>query len=256
MTAPQKRAFTVIEILIAASLLVILFGGAFGIYRSGSQNFALGDWKIHTQKEAQSFLAVIGAELNQANNVYAISSDTYQVIAKTPILLNKNAFALENDVASKSINVLGSEWVPLIFFSITKPYIEKSKFSTEEVLGSWKGISIWGNNGRLIYSRVGNTQEYQTQPHQMPPAILSDAVPGVSSQISPAPDAKRSVILKDVESISFVMKTRGENQDESGSLDRVLQIKVLMRRPALNRQTTVAESVDAAILNNVDIREF
>ncbi|MBU1105615.1 MAG: hypothetical protein KKB51_03020 [Candidatus Riflebacteria bacterium] len=241
------------EILIAAAISALLFTGTFSIYRSGSESFLLGDWKINSQKSAQRFLAVLSTDLNQANNAISIASASSSVAATTPIYVKSTAFYQDGD-APKALNIQGPAWVPLLFFSVSRPNVLASEFTAARP-GLWKGVSLWGKDGKLIYTKTGNTTKYSTIPGNIPSNILSYMPPGVSptGAFRPSTEDYSKVLLEDVETVSFREKTRS---NDGTTTERVIQITFSLRRARLGNATSVVESSDASILNDVDIEPF
>jgi len=249
----RSHGFTITEILIAASITMVLFAGAFSIYRSGSESFLLGDWKIHAQKDAQRFLAILSSDLRQANNALTIASASTSVAATTPVYVKSTAFYRDDDpVKSEPVNV--DDWIPLVFFSISRPNIRASEFSPARP-GLWKGMSLWAKDGSLTYTKTGNANKFSTMPDNIPGGVTNYMPPGVSpgGDFRPSTEDYSAVVLEDVESMSFCEKSR--SQTDAGT-ERVLQITINMRRMRLNNATTVIQSIDVPILNDVTIETF
>jgi len=53
----KRSAVTLIEIIIASAILSALMVSVFLIFRSGSESFSSGSWRIQNQKMLQVFLA-------------------------------------------------------------------------------------------------------------------------------------------------------------------------------------------------------
>jgi prepilin-type N-terminal cleavage/methylation domain-containing protein len=68
------RGFTLVEIIVAASVFSLFFLGAFNLYRMGSNMFMRGSWKLHKQKEAERFLAVLRERLEMASSPAVVSA--------------------------------------------------------------------------------------------------------------------------------------------------------------------------------------
>lgn len=249
----DSRGFTMAEILVAAAITTLLFTGAFSIYRSGSESFLLGDWKINSQKRAQRFLAMLSSDLNQANNAFTIASASTIIAAATPIYLQSQAFYRDGETA-KAVNIQGDTWIPLLFFSITRPNVQASEFSAARP-GLWKGISLWGKDGKLMYTLTGNATKYSTVPANIPGTIPSYMPPGVTpgGNFQPSAEDSAKILLEDVETVSFREKTRA---NDGTTTECVLQITLNMVRSRFGNTTKIVESSDAAILNNVAVEPF
>ncbi len=63
----SARGFTLIEILVAAGIFTLFFWGAYALYRSGTDMFITGSWKLSKQKDAQRFLTVLKERLEMTS---------------------------------------------------------------------------------------------------------------------------------------------------------------------------------------------
>lgn len=251
----RPHGFTLVEILIGCGLLALFLTGAFAIYRSGSESFLLGNWKLQAQKEAQRFLAMLAADLAQANKVVVIEAENAVVVASTPIHITSSGFS-EEGAAFVPVNVRTAAWTPLVFFSISRPCVRASIFSPARA-GRWKGVSLWAMDGKILYTRTGDPNAFSTTPANLPGPVVDYRPPSLGAgsdfESAPATEDFRNIVLEDVESIGFQRKVRSA---EEGKSESVLHIRVLLRRPRLAETTTVAESTDATILNETMIQTF
>jgi prepilin-type N-terminal cleavage/methylation domain-containing protein len=67
------KGFTLVEIIVAASVFSLFFLGAFNLYRIGSNMFLQGSWKLQKQKEAERFLAILRERLEMASSPSVVS---------------------------------------------------------------------------------------------------------------------------------------------------------------------------------------
>ncbi len=65
--------FTLVEIVVAASVFSLFFLGVFNLYRMGSNMFLRGSWKLQKQKEAERFLAILRERLEMASSPSVVS---------------------------------------------------------------------------------------------------------------------------------------------------------------------------------------
>jgi len=70
---PNRNGFTLVEIIVAASVFSLFFLGVFNLYRMGSNMFLRGSWKLHKQKEAECFLAILRERLEMASSPSVVS---------------------------------------------------------------------------------------------------------------------------------------------------------------------------------------
>ncbi|MBF0408597.1 MAG: prepilin-type N-terminal cleavage/methylation domain-containing protein [Candidatus Riflebacteria bacterium] len=69
----QAKAFTLIEILVAAVVFTLFLIGVFSMFQMGNQMFVGGSWKLEKQKHAQRFLTVLKERLERATNLSKIN---------------------------------------------------------------------------------------------------------------------------------------------------------------------------------------
>ena len=63
----RKRAFTVVEVLIAAAIFSVFLIGVFSLFNMGSRMYISGSWKFTKQKEGERFLQVLKERIEQAS---------------------------------------------------------------------------------------------------------------------------------------------------------------------------------------------
>lgn len=64
------KGFTLVEVLVAAGILMLFMGGVFGFYQMGGKMFNSGSWRQSTQKEAE----VLFAQLHQSLSSVVVAS--------------------------------------------------------------------------------------------------------------------------------------------------------------------------------------
>ena len=62
-----KRAYTVVEVLIAAAIFSVFLLGVFSLFNMGSKMYISGSWKFNKQKEGERFLQVLKERIEQAS---------------------------------------------------------------------------------------------------------------------------------------------------------------------------------------------
>ncbi len=63
----KRKAFTVVEVLIAATIFSMFLIGVFSLFNMGSRMYITGSWKYNKQKEGERFLQVLKERIEQAS---------------------------------------------------------------------------------------------------------------------------------------------------------------------------------------------
>ena len=71
----NKKAFTIVEIMIATVLLGLVITAAFSIFGGSNKGFKVGTWRMNTQKEAQRFLLQFKENVERATNLYSLGPE-------------------------------------------------------------------------------------------------------------------------------------------------------------------------------------
>ena len=123
MCTNKIRGFTLVEILVAASVFSLFFMGVFNLYRMGTNMFVTGSWKLHKQKEAERFLSQLRERLEQAAPASVV---TDAEVAESTI----HIYTLANNT---SVTEPAAD-TRLILFSVCKPAINNATTNTEGLL--------------------------------------------------------------------------------------------------------------------------
>lgn len=108
-----RSGFTLVEIIVAASVFTLFFLGAFNLYRMGSNMFLRGSWKLQKQKEAERFLAILRERLEMASSPSVVSAGS---VNDLPV----HIYALAS--GTEVLEPVGD--VRLLLFAICKPNVE------------------------------------------------------------------------------------------------------------------------------------
>ena len=235
------RGFTLVEILVAASVFTLFFLGVFNLYQMGSNMFMRGTWKLHKQKEAERFLAILRERLEMASSPSVISNSA---VAEQPVHIYTLASGTEVVEPTASTR--------LLLFAICKPNLQAtntpgmimphvltlrrnagSELSTL-ILEGKSQIDFPGINGDFINdlnSGMG-IGDFTGQPHEFGL--------GVSSGYR--------VVLNEVHSVRvYIGAASGTIAAAStGSTGQALGIEVTMRNPK-HQETMVTQSIFARI---------
>ncbi|MBF0545076.1 MAG: hypothetical protein HQM08_11605 [Candidatus Riflebacteria bacterium] len=253
--------FTLMEIIFGAAVLSLLMLGVLAIYRSGSESFIIGTWKVTAQKKAQMFLAQLRDDLEKANNPLELGTSTVVFpTASTAIYLNNDAFST-NETASFTLKYLDSNtWIPLAFLTISKPFCQATVINNNvRTPGKWMGVSIWATANKIRYIRTGDVNTFSSVPGIKPSTVLN-FLPN-SGTIAAGGDWEPSTegifdqeLIQDVRKIGFMKKLR--NTD--GTPKVVIQTRIHLQRykngaPA---ETIFTEDMDAKIQEWTKVETF
>lgn len=175
-----RRAFTLIEIIIASAVLSVFMTGIFSLYNSGSSSFMAGSWRLEEQQRAQRLLSGLRRDLGICSNgLYKITADgTRSVLQSTPIYVNAAAFSINK--APKYLNANVKKWTCLMAFSISHPYQAANPvLAIAEVKGKWAGASVWVKNRKIRYIKTGSVNKYINTPVGIPAGITEIPSPAM-----------------------------------------------------------------------------
>lgn len=110
-----KRAFTLVELLVAVAVFLAFIGGVFLIYTSGNRVFHGGSWRLQKQKDAESFFNVLRERL-EATSYPVVISEGAATAQEYPanVRLASNTF---------QVGDLGGAPRLLMSFPVCKPFI-------------------------------------------------------------------------------------------------------------------------------------
>lgn len=114
----KSKGFTLVEILVAASVFSLFFLGAFNLYRMGSNMFLLGTWKLQKQKDAERFLAILRERLEMASSPSVVSAAA----------VNEQSVHIYT-LASGTEVVKPNNDTRIILFAVCKPNVQSANIS-------------------------------------------------------------------------------------------------------------------------------
>ncbi|GEM_PF-1884038 len=239
----QRSAVTLVEILIASAILSALMVSVFLMFRSGSESFNSGSWRIQNQKLLQGFLARLRDYLEKANNANIIGSGGGLGTQKLPICIN-------NNILDKELMVRGTN-TDIMFFGVTESYKEgQADYGIAPTNGSWLGVALLCRGDKLILKANGDWNQLANgcaPPAEIRPADLTKfpARIGMDTHMT----------LSDIESI-FISKPGILNTDkESGSM----KIRITLRRYNGNIPTGsfITEEIGVKLIEiNPEVKAF
>lgn len=210
-----------VEILIASAILSALMVSVFAMFRSGSESFSSGSWRIQNQKLLQGFLARLRDYVEKANNANIIGSTGGLGSQVLPICINTNAI-------DKEMVVHGTN-TDLMFFSVTESYkAGQADYGILPTNGSWLGVALLCRGNQLILKADGNWDQFAsgcTPPAEIRPADLTK-FPARASM-------NANITLDNIESVFIAKPNTTVIDKESGHM----KIRITLRRYNGNQPT-------------------
>ena len=230
----NKKAFTLVEIMIATVLLGLVITAAFSIFGGSNKGFKVGTWRMNTQKEAQRFLLQFKENVERATNLYSLGPDgNRKTESKIPIT-----------IASKYYNSLASSTdTGILFASRVTPICDKNLELgiTQDKNGIWKGISLECYQKTLSFVYTGNKDKLlgSTPSESIGPTSNSRITFGNK-------DGDFITSLKDVDSLAVYVQ-KATDSVNIGRHEVLVTLKLVMLMPDSKGQTTVSEQITARI---------
>ena len=95
----KRKAFTLVEVIIASLIFVGFLGGVFSLYNMGSRMYLSGSWKYNKQKEGERFLETLKERVEQSASPSKITRNSglynIETYDKTGFFLTKNNTVIE-----------------------------------------------------------------------------------------------------------------------------------------------------------------
>ena len=234
---------TMIELLVATTVLAMLLTAVFSVFRSGSRSFSSGSWRIQNQKLLQVFLARLKDYLEKANYAHEIGKDGNLAKQELPICINKNALG-------KDLNVRGTN-TDLLFFGVTESYKQgQPDYGVPTKNGSWLGVGLFSRGSKLILKAEGDWDKFAAD--CAPPAEIRPAdqvkFPGRNNM-------EINISLDDVESVTIGKPTTVSAEKENGHM----KIKVTLRQYEGSKPTEsfISEEIGVSLIEpNPSVQEF
>ena len=254
----SRRGITLTEIVIAAAIFSGFMIAVFSIYRSGTDSFITGSWRVNAQKQARAFLTQFREDLEAANNPAIIATDATTFPASTPIFFAQSGFSDHASTTFPITSLSGAAWTPLSFLIISRP-CQRGTIFQPAAPGQWCGVSIWAQNRRLQYVRSGTWGTFSSSPAGFPGGVsftqfqTNCLTPGdfVGSTLK----IMNQVFLEDADRISFRRKIRTTGGQPEAVLEITLRL-VRMRNGLPMNETFVEERIDAKIQRGTVVSTF
>ncbi|MBQ3643835.1 MAG: prepilin-type N-terminal cleavage/methylation domain-containing protein [Candidatus Riflebacteria bacterium] len=230
----NKKAFTLVELMIATVLLGLLLTAAFTIFGGSNKGFKAGTWRMTTQKDAQRFLLRFKENVERATHLYSLDMNGERILeSKIPITV---ASAYYNALASSTNTgiLFGSRVTP-----ICNQNLELGIKS--DINGIWKGLSLecFDKTLSFVYTGDRNTLLSTTPPASIGPTNNTRVTYGNR-------DGDFITSIKDVDSIGVFVR-KATDSVEIGRPEVLITLKLVMLMPDSNGKTTVSEQITARI---------
>lgn len=230
----NKKAFTLVELMIATTLMGLVITAAFSLFGGTNKGFKTGNWRITGQKEAQRFLLQFKENIESATNLYSLDPEgNRRLEAKIPIT-----------VASTYYNVLASSTdTGVVFASRVTPICDKNLDLgiTEDINGIWKGISLECYHRTLSFVYTGNTNKLLNS------TPLESIGPTNNSRVTFGnKDGDFITSLNDIDSFGIFVQKATDSAD-IGRPEILITLKLVMAMPDSNGQATISEQITARI---------
>lgn len=231
----NKKAFTLVEMLIAVSVLSLLLASAYGLYSHAQKSFNVGSWRLSKQRSAQTFLLRLKETLEKANHAYSIENSGVQgrVGGSRNILIDTKYY---NKLASTSNKLM-------LCGSINKYYTSGSpELRVPARPGIWKGFALQCFNKKLKLYQTGKWDDMEPSP----PAIVGTADATKFVLDNTTGDFKME--LEDVDSIGFWAAT-ATGTDTLPNPEVLITCTIKLVKP--KDKTALTESITAKISDRV-----
>jgi prepilin-type N-terminal cleavage/methylation domain-containing protein len=261
-TGKRFKGFTLVEILIAASILSMFIAGVFSFYRMGSRMFTAGSWRLQKQKEAERFLNLLKERIEQASNASGINpAGTPQVVVSDSTFVTvKN----NTEVASLTADTR------LLLFSVCKP--DMSVFGANVGPGTGPGLIMYHcllarpneKNLYTLYLHADTTKnahngiDYFNSTADFEPDLTKFSSPLGNFNAAPADfsliRAPYTAKLSDVLTASFSVEI-ASGTDGMTETEKVIGLSITMQHPKYPG-TTVNQGIKAKIDFSVKVNEL
>ena len=233
-SAKPFRAFTVVEIMIAAAITVIMLGAIYQLFISGHKTFNAGTWMANLTQEIVVGFAQMQSDFKNTANLSANKPDNYYTAPEDLFAFNFNSKLLSPGGVSQPTD-------KLIYFSMCRRP-QKKGFETklDNQPAIIETVKYWLNDKReLCYQR--KTVEWNGEP--------SDA-----KTMTAVPDGKVTsdrVLVHDVDSFKFV--PFGTKTDIAPEEIFTIELKVVPMRAGREVKPLV-KSTNVSV--NVKVKKF
>ena len=203
----KRKAYTLVEILVAAAIFSALAVGVFSLFSMGSRMYICGSWKYTKQKEGERFLQILKERIEQASIPAYIThnsaSDTYSIekSGDTAFFVNKNGVV---DCTSAAFSE-----VDLANFVVAKTDTSASEAaSTTHGLILYHRLYVKPDDGLGKLCLYADQDSVNFSPkssgiYNFPPSNPNSHVFGTDTEPYSFPNGAHEYNLEDIASITF-----------------------------------------------------
>ncbi|NLM17544.1 MAG: prepilin-type N-terminal cleavage/methylation domain-containing protein [Candidatus Riflebacteria bacterium] len=248
----NRKAYTLIEVMISATIISLFFLGIFSLYRLGSRAFASGSWRHSTQKKAERFFANLRTRADQVAAIaYIQNRELHKMEPRFSFADQSVAFRIPTapppSAGTPPVPII-TKLEPLMFFVVPKQ--PAADFAT----GGRKGLLLFcaleflppaqnSRFGKIVFktSDLFNSSFAATFPQYDPNDILSgtlfsnaqDFQPAFSGQpadfgLPPQPQIQE---LEDIESVRMTVNMYPDNHGRTEAHSFTATFDFVFRHP-------------------------
>ncbi|PKL43206.1 MAG: hypothetical protein CVV41_10835 [Candidatus Riflebacteria bacterium HGW-Riflebacteria-1] len=244
----QARGFTLIEIMVAASVFSLFFLGVFNLYRMGSNMFLQGSWKLQKQKDAERFLAVLRERLEMASSPSVVTAGA---VTEFPVRIYTLASGSEVIGPAADARVL--------LFAICKPNVQVTNtrgmimphvLTLKRSAGNAHSVLVLEGKSQIDFPGVNGDFI-----NELNAGMVTGDFAAVPSDFGLGAATGFYTALSEVRSVRVFMGAASGTFDAAApdSAGQTLGIEVTMQNPR-SEETTVTQSIFARINDTAQIR--
>lgn len=244
----HARGFTLIEIMVAASVFSLFFLGVFSLYRMGSNMFLQGSWKLQKQKDAERFLAVLRERLEMASSPSVV---TEGAVNELPVHIYT--------LASGSEVIAPTDDTRVLLFAVCKPNVQVTAtrgmimphvLTLKRSAGGANSILLLEGKSQIDFPGVNGDFI-----NELNAGMVTGDFTGVPADFGLGASTGFHAALSEVRSVRIFLGAASGTfaaaaPDSSG---QTLGIEVTMQNPK-SEETTVTQSIFARINDAAPIR--
>ena len=203
----KRKAYTLIEILVATAIFSALAVGVFSLFSMGSKMYICGSWRYNRQKEGERFLQTLKERIEQASIPAYINHNTAS--ESYSIEKSSDTAFFVNSAGQFDCTATGFSEVDLADFVVAK-----TDTSASEAASTTQGLVLYhrlyiepvdglGNLCLYADTNSSNFTSRSSGNFKFPPTNPNSHVFGTDAQPYSFPNGKHQYKLEDVASITF-----------------------------------------------------
>ncbi|EKD84267.1 MAG: hypothetical protein ACD_39C00142G0004 [uncultured bacterium] len=243
-----KRGFTLVEIMVAASVFTLFFFGVFNLYRMGSNMFLRGSWKLQKQKDAERFLAILRERLEMASSPSVV---TDAAVTEQPVHIYTLASGTEVvEPAAETRLLLFAICKPNVQVTNTRGMIMPHVLTLKRDAGSTLSTLILEGKSQIDFPGVNGDFI-----NELNSGMVIGDFAGQPSDFGLGAASGFHSVLKEVHSVRVYIGAASGTIDASasGSTGQTFGIEVTMRNPK-SEETVVTQGIVARINDAAPIK--